>query len=172
LGNMMNSYSTTHHGSTSAERAATLAIRPSLRWVAMLALCSAFIQGGLTKGLGFSNAVVEMHRFGLPHPAVFAAVAMTFELTGSILILTGYGRWAGALLLAAFTLAATLIVNRFWSVPPPGRLMQENSFFEHLGLIGGFLLVAWVDLKERLEHRAASTISAAVPFTDYRRPTL
>jgi hypothetical protein len=25
--------------------------------------------------------------------------------------------------------------------------MVENSFFEHLGLIGGFLLVAWLDLR-------------------------
>ena len=27
--------------------------------------------------------------------------------------------------------------------------MATHSFFEHLGLVGGFLLVAWVNLKER-----------------------
>jgi hypothetical protein len=27
--------------------------------------------------------------------------------------------------------------------------MVENSFFEHLGLVGGFLLVAWLDLRGR-----------------------
>ena len=27
--------------------------------------------------------------------------------------------------------------------------MLENGFFEHLGLVGGFLLVAWVDRNER-----------------------
>jgi hypothetical protein len=31
--------------------------------------------------------------------------------------------------------------------PMPDRFMVENAFFEHLGLIGGFLLVAWHDLK-------------------------
>jgi hypothetical protein len=25
--------------------------------------------------------------------------------------------------------------------------MSENAFFEHLGLVGGFILVAWHDLK-------------------------
>jgi uncharacterized membrane protein YphA (DoxX/SURF4 family) len=25
----------------------------------------------------------------------------------------------------------------------PERFMAANSFFEHLGLVGGFLLVAW-----------------------------
>jgi hypothetical protein len=29
---------------------------------------------------------------------------------------------------------------------PPERIMVANSFFEHLGLIGAFLLVAWHDL--------------------------
>ena len=27
-------------------------------------------------------------------------------------------------------------------------LMAENQFFEHLGLIGGFLLVAWLDVRQ------------------------
>ena len=26
--------------------------------------------------------------------------------------------------------------------------MTANAFFEHLGLIGGFLLVAWFDVRE------------------------
>lgn len=29
---------------------------------------------------------------------------------------------------------------------PPERFGAANSFFEHLGLIGGFLLIAWLDL--------------------------
>ena len=38
-------------------------------------------------------------------------------------------------------------VERFWAVGAPDRFMLENAFFEHLGLAGGFLLVAWVDLR-------------------------
>ena len=41
-----------------------------------------------------------------------------------------------------------LAANRFWEMQPPQRFMVENSFFEHLGLIGGFLLVAWLDLRK------------------------
>ena len=57
-------------------------------------------------------------------------------------------RWLGALWLAGFTPIATLVANRFWELVPPSRFMAENQFFEHLGLIGGFLLVAWLDLDE------------------------
>jgi len=66
-----------------------------------------------------------------------------------VLILTGLWRWLGALALAGFTLMATFVALRFWEIPQPERFMAANSFFEHLGLAGGFLLVAWLDLKER-----------------------
>jgi hypothetical protein len=36
---------------------------------------------------------------------------------------------------------------------PPERFMAANSFFEHLGLVGGFLLVAWHDLKDHAAKR-------------------
>ena len=50
---------------------------------------------------------------------------------------------------AAFTLGATFLANRFWSAPPEAQFMLMNAFFEHLGLVGGFLLVAWHDLRVR-----------------------
>jgi len=56
--------------------------------------------------------------------------------------------WLSALCLAGFTLLAMFIANRFWEQPLPQRFMVENSFFEHLGLVGGFLLVAWLDLRK------------------------
>ena len=36
----------------------------------------------------------------------------------------------------------------FWNLPPGHeRFMAANAFFEHLGLVGGFILVAWYDLQ-------------------------
>ncbi|HEY9347226.1 MAG TPA: DoxX family protein, partial [Inquilinus sp.] len=71
------------------------------------------------------------------------------ELGASVLILTGAWRWLGALALAAFTLTATLMALRFWEMALPDRFSAANAFFEHLGLAGGFLLVAWHDLRDR-----------------------
>src|SRR5258706_15941731 len=90
-----------------------------------------------------------MQRFGLPYAAMLAAITIVVEIGASLLILTGIYRWAGALVLAGFTLFATLVANRFWEMAPPERFMAANSFFEHIGLIGGFVLVAWHDVKER-----------------------
>jgi uncharacterized membrane protein YphA (DoxX/SURF4 family) len=121
----------------------------AIRATAFLGLCAAYLQGGLQKAFNFSGAVGEMQHFGLSPAGVLAAVVIAVELGGSALILTGVYRWLGALVLAAFTLFATFVANRFWEIPQPERFMVENSFFEHLGLVGGFLLVAWCDLTER-----------------------
>jgi len=65
----------------------------------------------------------------------------------------------GALLLAAFTLAATFVANRFWDAPAPERFAMANAFFEHLGLVGGFVLVAWYDLHDRTTSPSSSARS-------------
>jgi uncharacterized membrane protein YphA (DoxX/SURF4 family) len=122
---------------------------PVIRWVALLLLCAAYLQGGFDKAADFGGAVGEMQHFGLAPPALFAVMTIVLELGASLLILTGFYRWLGALALAVFTLMATFMAARFWELPPPQRLPAANTFFEHLGLVGGFLLVAWHDLRER-----------------------
>lgn len=119
----------------------------AIRWLACLGLCAAYLQGGLVKLTDFQGAIGEMSHFGLAPPSLFAAAVIVLELGASVMILSGRLRWFGALGLAAFTLLATGLALRFWELPPgPARFGAENAFFEHLGLVGGFLLIAWVDL--------------------------
>jgi uncharacterized membrane protein YphA (DoxX/SURF4 family) len=125
-----------------------VATRP-LHFIALLGLCAAYIQGGLVKLFDFNAAVAETQGFGLPFATAATAATIVTELAASALILTGIHRWLGALWLAGFTLFATFVANRYWELLPPQRFMVENSFFEHLGLIGGFVLIAWIDLRKR-----------------------
>src|SRR3984885_9980720 len=122
---------------------------PSVRWVALLGLCAAYLQGGIVKLTNINGAVAEMNHFGVSPAMPFAIAVIALELFASIAILTGYWRWLGALALGAFTVAATFMANRYWELGPPERFGVENSFYEHLGLAGGFLLVAWHDLRDR-----------------------
>ena len=122
---------------------------PAIRWIALLLLCAAYLQGGLQKAFDFPGAMAEMNHFGLSPAAPLAVAVIVLELGAAALILTGVLRWLGALALGGFTLLATFVALRFWEMPQPERFMAANSFFEHLGLVGGFLLVAWLDLKER-----------------------
>ena len=132
-----------------AHAIASVVATPPVHFIALLGLCAAYIQGGLTKLLDFNAAVAETQGFGIPFAAAATGATIVTELAGSALILTGVYRWLGALWLAGFTLVATFVANRFWEMQLPERFMVENSFFEHLGLVGGFLLVAWLDLRQR-----------------------
>ena len=90
---------------------------------------------------------------------------IVLELGASVMILAGFYRWLAALALGGFTLIATLIALRFWELPAgQERFIAANAFFEHLGLVGGFLLVAWHDLKRPAVAKDGSPLASGVPI--------
>lgn len=125
----------------------------ALHGLALLALCAAYLEGGLIKLMDFPGALAEMQHFGLQPAAPLAAAVIALELGGSALVLGGRLRWLGALALGGFTVAASFVANDFWAMSGPDRTPAMHAFFEHLGLAGGFALVAWHD---RLGTRAPS----------------
>jgi len=129
-----------------------------VHWFALLLLVSAYLQGGLDKAADFSGAIGEMRHFGLEPAVPFAIATIVLELGASVLILVGRLRWLGALALAIFTFAASLLANRFWAAAPADRVGLENGFFEHLGLVGGFLVVALADWRALLAARRAAAV--------------
>jgi uncharacterized membrane protein YphA (DoxX/SURF4 family) len=132
--------------SAPARLALAVLSHPAVRFLALAGLCAAYLQGGLTKALDWPGALAEMRHFGLEPAPLFALATILVELGAALAILAGWRRWIGALTLAAFTLAATFLANRFWEMEGPARFAATNAFFEHLGLVGAFLLVAWLDL--------------------------
>jgi len=139
-----------------------LATTPALRWLALLFLCAAYLQGAFVKATDFASAIAEMQHFGLAPAAPLAVLVIAFEFGASLMILTGFHRWLGALGLAGFTLIATFVANRFWEMAPPDRFMAANAFFEHWGLVGGLLLVAWHDLRAQDERTAVQRTEVSV----------
>lgn len=136
-------------GSLSSRDDDGFALPSWVHWLALLLLCAAYLQGGLVKLFDFPGAVAETQQLGLAPAMPMTVAVIALELVASAMILLGRWRWLGALALAAFTLVATFLALRFWNAPPEARFMMENGFFEHLGLVGGFLLVAWHDLRHR-----------------------
>lgn len=123
------------------------ATAPIIEWAALLALCGAYLQSGLTKAWDLDAAAAEMRHFNLEPAKPFALAVILLELSGSLLILTGFHRWLGALALAGFTAMAAILANPFWAAVDADRLAMTNAFMEHYGLVGGFILVAWHDLR-------------------------
>ncbi|WP_230949478.1 DoxX family protein [Burkholderia stagnalis] len=120
-----------------------------VRWLGLLGLCSAYLQGGLHKAGDFGAAIAEMQHFGVEPAAPVAALVIAVELVAPLLILTGVLRWLGAGALAGFTLFAASVANAFWHAPPDARFGLTAAFLEHVGLACAFALVALHDLHER-----------------------
>jgi uncharacterized membrane protein YphA (DoxX/SURF4 family) len=118
------------------------------RWtgfLARLALVGAYLLGGIVKASDWTAAVAEQTHFGMSPPALWAALTIVVEIVGPLLILSGRLVWLGAGMLGIFTLFAAITANAFWAMPAgQERFMAANAFFEHLGLIGGFVLAAMV----------------------------
>jgi uncharacterized membrane protein YphA (DoxX/SURF4 family) len=109
---------------------------------ARVALVSAFIIGGITKLSDFTAAIAEQEHFGL-HPGwLWAALALSVELGGSLLVISGRFVWLGAGGLGVLTAVAMATANSFWTMAGHQRFMELNAFFEHLGLIAGLVLVS------------------------------
>lgn len=126
------------------------------RWtwfLARLGLTSAYWLGGVVKLTNFSAAIAEQEHFGF-HPGwAWAAAAIAVELIGSLLVLTGWLIWLGAGALGVLTAIATVAASPFWTMEGQARFIATNTFFEHLGLIAGLVLVALLterDQRQRL----------------------
>jgi uncharacterized membrane protein YphA (DoxX/SURF4 family) len=60
---------------------------PTMRWLALLGLCAAYLQGGLDKGFNLDGAINELRHFGVALAAPLAIATIITELVGSALIL-------------------------------------------------------------------------------------
>jgi len=127
---------------------ATILDWPATWFLARLALVGAYLLGGLVKLANFPTAIAEQAHFGMTPPAFWAALTIAVELIGPALILAGRWVWLGAGMLGVFTAFAAITANAFWTMQGQDRFMATNAFFEHVGLIGGFVLVALI-----AEHR-------------------
>jgi uncharacterized membrane protein YphA (DoxX/SURF4 family) len=113
-------------------------------FLARLLLIGAYLLGGVVKLTDWPAAVAEQAHFGMQPPAFWAALTIAIELAGSLLILIGRHVWLGAGMLGVFTMLAAFKANAFWTMQGAERFAATNAFFEHLGLVGGFVLAALV----------------------------
>ena len=113
--------------------------------VARLCLSIVFLYSGIEKAWYFASSLKEVRGYGLPFPHVSLALTVAVQLLGGILVATGYMAWFGALILASFTVAATLVGHRFWHRQGEQFRHELTTTLEHLAVIGGLLLIGLLD---------------------------
>ena len=59
------------------------------------------------------------------------------------MVITGWMAWLGAISLALFTIAATVVAYPFWKMSGIDRARNIETFLEHVGLAAAFILLVW-----------------------------
>jgi len=112
--------------------------RPAVALLLRIALVSAFLASGVLKALDFDGATGEVRALSGLEPAALFAV---------LVIAGGRAAWIGAILLAGFTVVATIVAHDFWSKAGVARVRDLTTFFEHAGLCAGLLAVGALEAR-------------------------
>ena len=114
--------------------------------IARLCLAAVFLYSGVDKLWHWRSSIEEVKGDGLPWPAVFAGATVFTQLVGGCLVAIGLLAWLGALLLAGFTVAATLLGHRFWLRRGAEFRHELTTSLEHVAIVGGLVLLCLLDL--------------------------
>jgi putative oxidoreductase len=101
-----------------------------------------FVYSGFGKLMGLEGFGAMLAKAGVPMPEVMAAVGAAVEFFGGLAIMLGLQTRYAALLMALFTVSATLISHRFWEFEDlAARKGQSIHFMKNLAILGAFLLL-------------------------------
>jgi putative oxidoreductase len=110
--------------------------------VGRVLLALMFILSGPDKLMHVAANTAYMASGGLPALPALTVVVGLIELLGGLAVATGfYARWAG-LVLGLFTLVASFIYHRYWSVPADQQMVTQLLFMKNMAVAGGMFLLA------------------------------
>lgn len=122
--------------------ASTTTTQDALTLVGRILIALLFIPAGFSKIGGFSGTVGYIASKGLPLPEVGAAIAIVVELGIGLMFLFGWRTRFAAIVLALFTVAASVFFHNFWAVPAEMVTAQQQAFFKNIAAVGGLLAFA------------------------------
>ena len=112
--------------------------------IARVLLAGPYLLSGVEKARNFSRALDEFAEARIPFLRFTTTATITLHLVGSVCLIAGWLVAPVAIVLAVFTLVATLRVHDFWNMEGTERLLRTRVAFANYGLVGGLLLLAAV----------------------------
>lgn len=134
--------------------------------VGRLSLAALFLPAGLSKITGFSGTVGYIESVGLPLATAGAIVAITVEIVGGAALIAGFATRTAAIVLAAFTLLASVFFHAYWAVPADQAFVQQLLFFKNIAVVGGLLILAANGAGQlSLDHKRQTKSAGSSAFT-------
>ena len=113
-----------------------------------LSIAVMFLPAGFSKVTGFEGAVGYFTSLGIIAPVLVLILTIILEIAGGLALIVGYKTRMTAMLLAVFTLAASVTGHAFWAATPETAFMEQLLFFKNIAIAGGLLILASVGAGE------------------------
>jgi putative oxidoreductase len=101
-----------------------------------------FILSGFGKLSDISGTAGFIASGGIPFPSLVAVLVGAFELLGGIALVLGFQARLIGLLMALFTIAASIVFHAYWAVPAEQQYVTQLLFMKNLSVAGGMLLIS------------------------------
>ena len=134
--------STTTTASSLAAPVSASAAQDTLALIGRVLIALLFVPAGFGKLMGFAGTVGYIGSVGLPLPQLGAAIAVAVELGVGLMFLVGYKTRLAAIVLALFTVAASIFFHNYWSLPADKAFVNQLMFFKNIAVAGGLLAFA------------------------------
>jgi putative oxidoreductase len=136
--------SSTTTASTFAVPATASTVQDTLALIGRVLIALLFVPAGFGKLTGFAGVVGYIGSVGLPLPQLGAVVAIVVELGVGLMFLVGYKTRIAAIVLAVFTVAASIFFHNYWALPADKAMVNQLMFFKNIAVAGGLLAFAAV----------------------------
>ena len=117
----------------------TSAAQDTLSLVGRVLLALLFVPAGFSKLMGFAGTVGYISSVGAPLPQVAAVIAIIVELGLGLMLLVGFKTRFAAVVLAIFTVVASVLFHNYWSMPADKAFVNQLMFFKNIAVAGGLL---------------------------------
>lgn len=110
--------------------------------LARLLLALMFILSGFGKLTDITGTAGFVASGGIPFPTLVAVGVGVFELVGGIALVVGFQVRLIGLLMALFTLAASVVFHAYWAAPAEQQFITQLLFMKNVSVAGGLLLIS------------------------------
>lgn len=110
--------------------------------IARILLALMFLLAGLSKFGSLAGTAGYIGSKGLPLPMLLAVATAVLEVVGGLAIVVGYRARIAGLVLALFTLLASVVFHNYWALPADQQMVQQLMFMKNVSVAGGLLLLA------------------------------
>jgi putative oxidoreductase len=101
-----------------------------------------YVASGISKITGWAPTHDLMASHGFPMVSFFEVGAILIEIGCGTAVIVGFMTRPAALILAAYTIAATVIFNQFWTMQGDMAAVIMHLFMATVVMLGGCLFIA------------------------------